>query len=277
MGSDPKDYYATLGVDRDSSLDTIKLAYRRLARTSHPDLVSQDGSVAEDIASRRMAELNEAYAVLSQASQRDGHDRLLRVREGSLREAKTRPRRGSKSGPVVGAATRAETPGRARAGVVVDNVVGAYLGHVHQELVGTGSSGRFRPAELEGFDWTVRSKGILASDWIAVRGLQELTVDHVRRYQRHADKARREVKGLLRGNRMLFVLAFYRIEDPEEVLAACRRMGASLKRTSKIDTEAVLALSDVATARLMPMTNVEKGSWAEPLIDQFHVRAARKR
>jgi len=32
------DYYAQLGVGRDADADTIKRAYRRLARQYHPDV-----------------------------------------------------------------------------------------------------------------------------------------------------------------------------------------------------------------------------------------------
>ena len=33
-----KDYYETLGLDRNASADDIKRAYRRLARKFHPDV-----------------------------------------------------------------------------------------------------------------------------------------------------------------------------------------------------------------------------------------------
>ena len=54
-----KDYYAILGVQPTDDLKTIKTAYRRLARKYHPDVSK------EKDASERMAEVNEANAVLS--------------------------------------------------------------------------------------------------------------------------------------------------------------------------------------------------------------------
>ena len=59
-----RDYYEVLGVSRDASEDEIKKAYRRLARKYHPDVNKSEG--AEEL----FKEINEAYAVLSDAERR---------------------------------------------------------------------------------------------------------------------------------------------------------------------------------------------------------------
>jgi curved DNA-binding protein len=64
------DYYEVLGVPRDTDPDTIRRAYRKLARKYHPDLNS-DGDAEE-----RFKELGEAYQVLSDADKRARYDRL---------------------------------------------------------------------------------------------------------------------------------------------------------------------------------------------------------
>jgi curved DNA-binding protein CbpA len=52
-----------LGVARDAGQSTIKAAWRKLAREHHPDLARDDAAAAER-ATRRMAEINRAYAEL---------------------------------------------------------------------------------------------------------------------------------------------------------------------------------------------------------------------
>jgi molecular chaperone DnaJ len=64
-----KDYYATLGVDRQASLADIKKAYRKLARKYHPDLNPGDKS-----AEARFKEIQEAYSVLSDPKKKAQYD-----------------------------------------------------------------------------------------------------------------------------------------------------------------------------------------------------------
>ena len=65
-----KDYYAILGLRPDASLEEIKRAYRVRAREAHPDRFSHKGDAAEDAATAMMADLNEAYAILSDTEQK---------------------------------------------------------------------------------------------------------------------------------------------------------------------------------------------------------------
>ena len=64
-----RDYYEVLGVSRNASGDELKSAFRRLARQYHPDVNNSPD------AEERFKEINEAYAVLSDADRRAAYDR----------------------------------------------------------------------------------------------------------------------------------------------------------------------------------------------------------
>src|SRR5260370_2057756 len=66
--ADDRDFYEILGVSRNASQDEIQQAYRKLARTYHPDVNSDPG--AED----RFKDISEAYAVLSDPQTRRRYD-----------------------------------------------------------------------------------------------------------------------------------------------------------------------------------------------------------
>lgn len=67
-----RDYYETLGVDRNATDDEVKKAYRKLARQFHPDL--HTGESQKKTAEEKFKEINEAYEVLSDADKRKRYD-----------------------------------------------------------------------------------------------------------------------------------------------------------------------------------------------------------
>ncbi len=62
-----RDPHVVLGVEAGASATQIKAAWRRLARTNHPDLTGDDPA-ASRLATRRMAEINDAYAALTRGT-----------------------------------------------------------------------------------------------------------------------------------------------------------------------------------------------------------------
>jgi curved DNA-binding protein CbpA len=89
----PRNPFAVLGLPVDASTETIRMAWRRLARQHHPD-VSVGDATHERTATRTMAEINAAYQELRDPARRRVH-----------REAAVRAERAGTPG----------TPGRAAA------------------------------------------------------------------------------------------------------------------------------------------------------------------
>lgn len=77
-----KDFYATLGVQKDVSAADLKKQYRKLARQFHPDSNPGDAK-----AEARFKEISEAHAVLSDPKQRQEYDAVRAMAGGRPRFA----------------------------------------------------------------------------------------------------------------------------------------------------------------------------------------------
>jgi DnaJ-class molecular chaperone len=72
-----KDYYEILGVSRSASAEEIRKAYKKLARTEHPDARPNDPN-----AQKRFAEITEAWEVLGDAEKRSRYDKFGHAQAG---------------------------------------------------------------------------------------------------------------------------------------------------------------------------------------------------
>lgn len=66
-----RDYYEVLGINKSSSDDEIKKAYRKLAKQFHPDVNSENKDAEE-----KFKEINEAYEVLSNSQKKAKYDQF---------------------------------------------------------------------------------------------------------------------------------------------------------------------------------------------------------
>ena len=69
MAETKRDYYEVLGLQKSASADEIKRAYRQLAKKYHPDMNPGDSD-----AEQKFKEVNEAYAILSDADKKAKYD-----------------------------------------------------------------------------------------------------------------------------------------------------------------------------------------------------------
>jgi molecular chaperone DnaJ len=79
-----EDYYSILGVEDDATQEEVKKAYRKLAKTLHPDINKDDHIAASD----RFKKVKEAYEILSNPLKREKYDLEL-MRAGGNIQAKT--------------------------------------------------------------------------------------------------------------------------------------------------------------------------------------------
>lgn len=101
-----RDPFVVLGIEPGATPSQIKAAWRRLARQHHPDLTGDDPE-ASRIATRQMAEINEAYAALTRGPSRVGGQAARSRTDGaSFDDDVAPPRRG---GPPPPKATRPVT------------------------------------------------------------------------------------------------------------------------------------------------------------------------
>ena len=71
MAENKRDYYEVLGVSKDADEDTLKKAYRKLAKKYHPDANPGDKE-----AEAKFKEASEAYSVLSDPQKRQQYDQF---------------------------------------------------------------------------------------------------------------------------------------------------------------------------------------------------------
>ncbi len=88
MMDTPENYYAVLGVPLDADAETIKRAYRQLARHYHPDLAGPGGAI-------EMKRINRAYSVLRNAEKRQHYDTIIGgvidLRQGGFAHPRPQP------------------------------------------------------------------------------------------------------------------------------------------------------------------------------------------
>lgn len=136
-----KDFYAMLGVPKDADDAAIKKAYRKLARTHHPD--HNPGDVK---AEAKFKEIGEAYAVLSDSEQRKQYDGLRAMAGGGPRFTSGAGGAGGEDlfgGMFGGAQPRGGSPFGAGGGGSFEDILSGMFGGGGQQA-GFGGGGRRR-------------------------------------------------------------------------------------------------------------------------------------
>ncbi|MFR5601201.1 MAG: DnaJ C-terminal domain-containing protein [Lachnospiraceae bacterium] len=150
-----RDYYQVLGVDKTADAQTIKKAYRKLAKKYHPD--SNKGNAQ---AEERFKEATEAYNVLSDEAKRKLYDQFGHAAFDGSGEAYEQYQNGHGSNPFGGYQGFQGSPGSGYQEYHFES--GEDMDDILKNLFGGGSgffhSGRSR-SQNRGFQQGFRSKG----------------------------------------------------------------------------------------------------------------------
>jgi DnaJ-like protein len=237
------DFYAILGLDADASADTIKASYRRLARQFHPDVAQVSTEAQKASAESHMAQLNEAYAVLSNPRSRREYDERLRLELVLASKTVTRTVAETRTGQTQTSVSRT-VAGRVRPRHEVDStVVTQFSGHLREAFANNRKKGGFSwsPVALEGFDWGLEYVTWSTSYCVALRGFATIDAAIGKKVVNYSDAVIGHYKRTLRTSHHLFLLPFLQMSEWDTVstqiqgfLRGRNSTGASLTSTGVI-------------------------------------------
>lgn len=239
-----KDYYAILGLGPDADADSIKRAYRLKAREAHPDRFSHKGDDAEAEATALMADLNEAYGVLSNEEERREYDVAWRaLQAGEPLPAAPAP------APVTDEviAGIAPAPRREKARPASDigaSVIREFTGRLQKVLLENKKTFQWKEKKLEGFDWALEAAFFIDSYCVASRTVALADVGEAKKFRDTADRAIQANRHTFKHDFFLFLLAFQAMEEPEQVRALLSRYQPSGR-----EVKLQIALMDVTYGR----------------------------
>ncbi len=240
--SESKDHYAVLGLDRDASEQSIKLAYRRLARENHPDLIQDRGSESLRQASELMTLINEAYRVLSNRQLRREYDISL-TEEGPVSPVEPvvpQPYTPAAAAPV----RRASRPDRE----VLASIVGVFAKQFRKDLGARAAEFKWTDRQAEGFDWAAAASFWTARYVVAVRGFSVANLENATKFTNYCNLAIDQIKHPLKQTFFLFFLAFQNSSDGPAVAALMRSFCANTNG-QRTPGPACIVLTDVARGK----------------------------
>ncbi len=240
-----EDYYTILGLDPGASSQSIKIAYRRLARETHPDLKVNSSKTEKDSLSIQMAQLNEAYSVLSDTRQKREYDEKLRL-QGLLKDTPVKPEVKKETKP-------SATPRvRVRPHSEVDSaVVSEFSHHLRATLLSKRKDFSWKEKDLEGFDWALEALFWSSHYCVALRGFTAVNSATARKFLNYSETVVADERRLLRKGYFAFLLPFHQLSEWESVSAQCQRFVAEENRAKVSNSSARIVLLDLHHGRTL--------------------------
>lgn len=263
------DYYAILGVDSSASQESIKIAYRRLARENHPDRNVNSNENQKSGFAIQMAQLNEAYSVLSDSKRRREYDERLRV-EGIL--SSRSPAVATAPEPRTEVRSHAATAQKARARprtAAEESIVSEYGSHLRTVLQANKKTFSWKKIDLDGFDW-----GLEASFWashycVALRGFAELDAAAARKLLNYAQIAIARSNRQLKTSYFLFLIPFLHLTEWDSVSVQCQQFVTDAGHTGLSRVPGGIHLLDMQHSRTLRFGHVVDDKRFQKLVEHI--------
>ena len=171
-----KDFYATLGVSKDASDADVKKAYRKLARTHHPDQ-----NPGDEAAEKKFKEISEAYAVLSDPQERQEYDAIRAMGGGARFSAPGGAGGGGFEDVFGGMFGGGGGPRTTQSGPDLSDLFSGMFGGAAGQTGGFGDAGYPRPRPTKGADrtatTTISFRGSIQGTTVSLRAPDGETIE----------------------------------------------------------------------------------------------------
>jgi hypothetical protein len=199
----------------------------------------------------QMAQLNEAYSVLSDSKRRREYDEKLRV-EGILSSrshtvtATTEAKSETRPSP----AQKAPVRSRPRSGAEA-SIVDEYGNHLRAVLQADSKSFSWKKIDMDGFDW-----GLEASFWgshycVALRGFADLNTAATKKFLNYAQIAIARGNRQLKTSYFLFLIPFHRLTEWDSVSVQCQQFVTDPRHTGLSKVPGGILLLDMQHSRTL--------------------------
>jgi len=244
-----EDYYAILGLDPGASPESIKLAYRRLARESHPDRNINSSETEKNALSLHMAQLNGAYAVLSDASQRREYDEKLRIlgtlNGSNVVSGATKTAAATKTVTLPVKPPKSGSSQRVQPSHDADlTMVREFSKQLRSNLLSNRKGFTWKEAPQEGFDWGLESVTWTTHYCVAARGFALLDPAAAKKFANYSEVVVARCNRPVRKSYFLFLLPFQQLSQWEVVSTELTRLFSSDHRESRTDSPIAVVLFD---------------------------------